>query len=695
MPHGTDSRPSGTDSLDYRRFPTRLVKVGDVALGGDAPIVIQSMTISDTLDVESTVREIAGLVRAGCPLVRVTCPSVREADALADIKKALHQKRVKVPLIADIHFTPNAALRAADLAEKVRINPGNYADRKKFAVFEISDAEYEAELERIHDRFKPLVLKLKENGVALRIGSNHGSLSDRILNRYGDTPEGMVESALEFVRICRDYNYHNIVLSMKSSVARVAIEANRLLVERMIEEEMDYPIHLGVTEAGAGLPARIKSAMGIGGLLSEGIGDTIRVSLTEPSINEIEACRQVLLGVARSEPKFIPYLTDDLTERLQVAEPMKDSGGPAPAHWTLPRPVAFGERRTVRELNLGSIPLGGSEGTPIRVHFQASHSVRQASKVLQEFQSLLDSSSTDLEGKPEALWVRGPLDASRVARIAGKLWEASLEKTPLVLRSDFLDGSLPSLEGVLPLLQGVALLVSEDAPAAAISEAVQREGRVLFWEIEDPETAVPLCKTSLDAGLTSVGVLLPDPGLRKRAWDVQRRLSQAHLSDRVHVIIEAQGTVAERSLVAGPTLLETTSQAILVGAHASEPDPALGEVSPVATAYGILQACRLRLTRAEFISCPSCGRTQFDLETTTERIRQSTGHLKGVKIAVMGCIVNGPGEMADADFGYVGSGLRKVDLYKGHTRVRKNLSPEEADEALVQLIKDSGRWVDP
>jgi (E)-4-hydroxy-3-methylbut-2-enyl-diphosphate synthase len=695
MSHGADSRPPTTEGTDYARFPTRVVKVGDVALGGDTPIAIQSMTISDTLDVESTVREIAGLVRAGCPLIRVTCPSVREADALADIKKALRQKRVEVPLIADIHFTPNAALRAADLAEKVRINPGNYADRKKFAVFEISDAEYEVELERIHDRFKPLVLKLKENGVALRIGSNHGSLSDRILNRYGDTPEGMVESALEFVRICRDYNYHDIVLSMKSSVARVAIEANRLLVQRMIEEGMDYPIHLGVTEAGAGLPARIKSAIGIGGLLSEGIGDTIRVSLTEPPINEIEACRQVLLGVARSEPKFVPYLTDDLKERLQAEGSGKASEISPPAPWTPPRPVTFGDRRTVRELSLGSIPLGGSEGTPIRVHFQASHSVKQASKVLQEFQSALDSSSTDLDAKPEALWVRGPLDASRLARIAGKLWEASLEKTPLVLRSDFVDGSLPSLEKVLPLLQGLALRVSEDIPAVAISRMVQREGRVLFWEIEDPETAVTLCRQSLDAGLPSVGILLPGPGLRKRVWDVERRMRRAQLSDRVPVVIEADGTVAERSLVAGSILLETSAQAILVGAHASDPDPALGEVSPIAEAYGILQACRLRLTRAEFISCPSCGRTQFDLETTTERIRQSTGHLKGVKIAVMGCIVNGPGEMADADFGYVGSGLRKIDLYKGHTRVKRNLSPEEADEALVQLIKESGRWIDP
>lgn len=694
LENSQDSPPSVGVS-PYSRFPTRVVKVGDIAIGGDEPIVIQSMTISDTLDVESAAREIVGLVRAGCPLVRVTCPSVREADALAGIKRALRERGVSVPLIADIHFTPNAALRAAELVEKVRINPGNYADRKKFAVFEISDAEYQAELERIHDRFKPLVLKLKENGVALRIGSNHGSLSDRILNRYGDTPEGMVESALEFVRICREYDYHDIVLSMKSSVARVAIEANRLLVQRMIDEGMDYPIHLGVTEAGAGLPARIKSAMGIGGLLTEGIGDTIRVSLTEPSITEIEACRQVLLGVARTEPAFATYLTDDLKERLSAEDSIRSPGIPPRGVWAPSRPVVFGDRHRVHEMNLGSTPLGGSEANPIRVHYQASSPIEKASKILKEVEALTASASDDFEGEPEALWVRGPLDASRLARITGKLWEASLEKMPLVLRCDWREGSLDALGKALPLIQGLALRIPEDAPVSEIAGMVHREGRSLFWETDGNAKSVELCRQSLDSGLRAVGIVVGGPSLRHKTWDLERRLAEASLLDRVHLVIEPEGSMAEWSLVAGPTILETSTQAILVGADKPETDPALQAVSPLTVAYGILQASRLRLTRAEFISCPSCGRTQFDLETTTERIRQRTGHLKGVKIAVMGCIVNGPGEMADADFGYVGSGARKVDLYKGHVRVKKNLPPEEADEALVQLIKESGRWNDP
>jgi len=674
----------------YRRFPTRVVDVGTVAVGGENPIVIQSMTIADTLDTEATVREIAGLVAAGCPLVRVTCPSVREADNLAAIKKGLKQRGIDVPLIADVHFTPNAALRAAELVEKVRINPGNYADRKKFKIREYTDAEYRAELERIHDRFKPLVLKLKENGAALRIGANHGSLSDRILNRYGDTPMGMVESALEFVRICRAHGFHGIILSMKSSVARVAVEAHRLLVDRMIAEGMDYPIHLGVTEAGAGLPARIKSAIGIGGLLAEGIGDTIRVSLTEPSVREIDACRRILAGVARSQDHFAPYLPADM--RRDPGRTRSPSPSPGDARpWSLPRPAAFGVPAPRPRIDLGAFPIGGDGALPVRVHVAAGASLSDGTVLASEL-STWAAGAVGAEGGPEAFWISpgpGGFDPGPVALIVDALGGRSAGRIPWILRAGPCSAeALAGAQALLPWVQGVcfaAPCAGGDLARRAARTALLHK-RALFWE---GDGALDACLRSLDAGLPAVGLVVAGPTLRARVQDAQAR--SAGLDRRILVVLEPFGSAVDGALAAGPVLLEGLGDALLVGPAAVDEEG----VPALEGAYGILQGCRLRLTTAEFISCPSCGRTQFDLETTTERIRRRTGHLKGVKIAVMGCIVNGPGEMADADFGYVGSGLNKIDLYEGHRRVRQNLSPADADDALVDLIRCAGRWVDP
>ncbi|MBD3336604.1 MAG: (E)-4-hydroxy-3-methylbut-2-enyl-diphosphate synthase [Candidatus Eisenbacteria bacterium] len=688
--------PTGRRSEPYRRRPARVVAVGGLRLGGSEPILIQSMAISDTLDTDSVVREIEDIVHAGCPLVRVTCPSVREADNLGTIKKELRQKGINVPLVADIHFTPNAALRAADLVEKVRINPGNYADRKRFAVREYSDDEYALELERIHDRFKPLVLKLKRNGVALRIGSNHGSLSDRILNRYGDTPEGMVESALEFVRICRAYDYHDIVLSMKSSVTSVAIAAHRLLVERMAAEEMDYPIHLGITEAGAGLPARLKSAVGIGGLLLEGIGDTIRVSLTEPSVNEVGACYEVLRAVAAQEPGFARYLPDEVLPPDHL-EPFDEEAGRAgppdeSCRWSPRRPVDFPPPRPVERLELGFYALGDPGRLPVRVHYRATRPLMDAGELGPEL-----SAAGGGDSRPEAFWVASGLDAQtshRLAALQRALRPSGASNIPIVLRiQEPEQAGSEHLESILPWVHGLCVTIPHDGDTTIapgwLSLAAAHQ-RALFFEGAEPGLLLRRAEQALAAGLPSAGILLRSQGLREAAWELQHTLRTHPQGARIAVVLEGTGRAIEQGLAAGTALLERSGEALLLG-----PEELGGPAAAVSTAYEILQATRLRVTQAEFISCPSCGRTQFDLETTTERIRRRTGHLQGVKIAVMGCIVNGPGEMADADFGYVGSGADKIDLYRGHTRVRRNLSPAEADEALVELIREAGRWVDP
>jgi len=689
------------DPFTYRRRQTRVVSIGDVPLGGNYPIRIQSMTISDTMDTAATVAETIQLVEAGCEIVRITAPSLNEAENLRHIKAELHRRGIRVPLVADIHFTPNAALKAAEYVEKVRINPGNYADKKKFATREYSDNEYQAELERIEERFKPLVLKLKQYGVAMRIGTNHGSLSDRIMNRFGDTPEGMVESALEFVRICERYDYHDIVLSMKASNPLVMIQAYRLLAARMAEEGMDYPFHLGVTEAGDGEEGRVKSAIGIGSLLEDGIGDTIRVSLTEDSVHEIPAA----YAIAR------PYNTRLAAPDQVAALPVRVSTRTAPLPQESRNPYGY-RRRPSDEVRLGDLRVGGVQ--PVRVELATTVPLLDVDGTLAQIQAL---STPAYPGAPVCEMVRlqatSDADLEAFARLRQRLPEAGLS-VPLSLGLPLaLLGSLPALPEAAKFITAPDPLLPEGPWHEQVRRGaalVARHGVGLEWTLTLETIPHFLCATY---GATFEGL----------AYTASRlvELCRAVAVPGVVVSLDtAQPVAAYRFLVA-----HLDSQGLAVPLHVKTPalrgrtealfqgaiwlgtllcdglgdslqiDSDLPAAEAISLSYNILQAARLRMSKTEFISCPSCGRTLFNLQTTTERIKSRMSHLKDVKIAIMGCIVNGPGEMADADFGYVGSGPGKISLYVGKECVERNLPEEQADERLIQLIHTHGKWVEP
>jgi (E)-4-hydroxy-3-methylbut-2-enyl-diphosphate synthase len=586
----------------YQRRITREVMVGGVGIGGANPIRVQSMITCDTMDTEASIAQTIELAEAGCEIVRITAPTVKDAANLEQIVRGLRERGCEVPIVADIHFKPEAAMEAAKWVEKVRINPGNYADSKKFKILEYTDEQYAAELERIRERFSPLVKICKELGRAMRIGTNHGSLSDRIMNRYGDTPLGMVESALEFARIARDLDYHAFVFSMKSSNPKVMINAYRLLVARLREEggDWNYPIHLGVTEAGEGEDARIKSAIGIGSLLRDGIGDTIRVSLTEDSIHEIPVARALveIVGQAHRLP------SDDRrqAERLPY-NPFEYSK----------RPTETVERNGVR--------LGGEE--LIRVV------VRQENfdKVAHKIDRLGDY-------KPEIVYEKArieevdPRDDEALARL-----NANGEAQLVTVR----DGT------DLPVMVAFRLLAAKLA---------SRHPILLKDELRNDEA-----RMTNDEGMTK-----PE-------------------SSFLDTLLRAATNI-------GSLLCDGIGDAILVQ----------GEEAPgqaLRLSYNILQAAGSRIFKTDYVACPSCGRTLFNLQTTTARIKEKTLHLKGVKIAIMGCIVNGPGEMADADFGYVGGAPGKVNLYVGKTAVKFNIPEAEAVERLQDLIREHGKWVDP
>ncbi|OED37869.1 4-hydroxy-3-methylbut-2-en-1-yl diphosphate synthase [PVC group bacterium (ex Bugula neritina AB1)] len=541
------------------RLPSHEVKIGDCALGGNQPVRIQSMTTTDTLDIQKTVEQSLRMVNAGCELVRITAPSLKHAEALKDIKKKLQSQGCFVPIIADIHFTPRAAEIAARLIEKVRINPGNYADRKAFQQVEYSDQEYQDEICRIHDRFSPLVKICKEYGTAMRIGTNHGSLSDRIMSRYGDTPKGMVESALEFVRICEDHGFDKIVLSMKASNTQVMVQAYRLLVKSLLQQGKIYPIHLGVTEAGDGVDGRLKSTVGIGTLLAEGIGDTVRVSLTEEPEFELPVAR---------------YIVDSFTS------PFDDKGDQfllkdIPTIQTrFKNPFFFKRRNSKKTLGLG----GGKIPLILSKHEKA------------------DIQVTDSFG----------------------------DKVLCVFK-------IENVSDFYPVYEKIVTMVREN------------DDRPVVLDVR------PL-KVREDRNLE-----------KREQWQMTLAASL------------------------GGLLLDGFVDALWV--NPLEED--------IEDAMSLLQAARLRTVKTEYISCPSCGRTLFDLQKTTERVRSKTNHLKQLKIAVMGCIVNGPGEMADADYGYVGAGPGKITLYRKHNVVKKNIPFENAVDELVNLIKDDGEWVDP
>ncbi len=631
--------------IKYQRLKTRVVHIGDVPLGGDFPIRVQSMTTTDSMDTKATVEQSIRMIEAGCEYVRITAPSIKEAQNLAEIKKELRKQGYTTPLIADIHFTPNAALEAARIVEKVRINPGNFADRKKFQEIEYTDQSYNDELERIHDRFAPLVKVCKEEGCVLRIGSNHGSLSDRILSRYGDTPLGMVESAMEFLRICENYNYHEIVLSMKSSNTRVMVQAYRLLVNKMDAEGMNYPLHLGVTEAGEGEDGRIKSAVGIGTLLEDGLGDTIRVSLTEEPEYEIPVAKSLVDRYAhRKEHEKIAVKTDfDLS------------------------PFEYQPRKTNSVLN-----IGGDNVPRVIADLALEPQINRDTLTQLGYQYF----------EAEDKWGIGDFACDYIF-INKMKFNFNLPGTLGVVQaySVWKDNKLPQH---YPQINATEYLEKSSFHSQLnfIYITLEDLTEKLITKLKNDPTAVLLIDTYNEHGMAE-----------------QRRLFIELISENCQVpviISRAYGDLSTENLQLysaidlGALLVDGLGDGVFI---AAENCGSLEQVNQ--TAFGILQASRTRISKTEYISCPSCGRTLFDLQETTALVRNRTSHLKGIKIGIMGCIVNGPGEMADADYGYVGTGVGKISLYRGQNVVQANLPMEEAVDALIDLMKEDGVWVEP
>ena len=575
----------------YDRRQTREVMVGPVGIGADNPIRVQSMITTDTLDTESSVKEVLQLADEGCEIVRITAQTRRHAANLEHIASGVRSEGCKVPLVADIHFRPDAAMEAAKWVEKVRVNPGNYADKKKFLIRDYTDAQYSEELERIREQFSPLVKLCKSRGVAMRIGTNHGSLSDRIMNRYGDTPRGMVESALEFARIARDLDYHDFVFSMKASNPKVMIVAYRLLVSALNDEGSDwnYPMHVGVTEAGDGEDGRIKSAIGIGSLLNDGIGDTIRVSLTEEAVCEIPVAKN-LVSICSSQKDILDL---ELNQEKIPFDPFNYN------------------RRSTNKISVQGVNIGGKETIRVLTTQQKFDAVSHKLKDMGEFQpEIIKESSGLIEIDPR--------DKGAVDRI-----NESQESIPV--------GVIDHID--LPVISAYRLLASR------IKEQHPIVLKDTLFPSDDPN-------------------LLFEKTLLKAASNI------------------------------GSLLCDGIGDAILIQ----------GEEAPgqsLKLSYNILQAAGVRIFKTDYVACPSCGRTLFDLQETTAKIRAATGHLKGVRIAIMGCIVNGPGEMADADFGYVGGAPEKINLYVGKEPVKFNIPQDEAVERLIDLIKEHDRWVDP
>jgi len=629
----------------YSRFITREVQIGDTPMGAHHPIRIQSMTTTDTMDTLGTVEQTIRMVESGCEYVRITAPSIKEAENLANIKKELRLRGYNVPLVADIHFTPNAAELAARIVEKVRVNPGNYADKKKFENIEYTDAAYQGELSRIYDKFSPLVKICKEYGTAMRIGTNHGSLSDRIMSRYGDTPHGMVESAMEFIRICEDLNYYNLVISMKSSNTQVMVQAYRLLVQTMVAEGMNYPLHLGVTEAGDGEDGRIKSAVGIGTLLADGLGDTIRVSLTEDP--EFEA------PVAKAlADRYLPRL---LKEELPANSPLRGLGGYSPFQH---------KRRLTDEIE----NLGGHQVPRVIINL--------------ENENLKDPA---------------------ILNAVGFNYSALLDKYNLTDQACdmvYLGDQLPSFSfpgGLKQLYNYATWLQLADQqnchPLFSLTEYVnaeQKDAKLNFVKVLAEELAVEQLKDLQQVVLV----------LTTKADNAMQTLRQAFVqlleADlKLPVIIERNfdGLNLEdfqlySATDLGGLLIDGFGDGVWVNANGIS----LSVIN--STSFGILQATRTRISKTEYISCPSCGRTLFDLQETTQAIRARTSHLKGVKIGIMGCIVNGPGEMADADYGYVGAGADRITLYRGQEVVKKNVKTADAIDELIGIIREDGNWIE-
>ncbi len=692
---------------EYKRLPTREIMIGDLKLGNDHPIRIQTMTTTDTLDTLATVEQSIRCIEAGAELVRITAPSKKEAENLLIIKNELRRRGYATPLVADIHFTPNAAEIAARIVEKVRVNPGNYVDKKKFEQIEYTDAEYAEEIERIRDRFTPLVKICREHGTAMRIGTNHGSLSDRIMSRYGDTPVGMVESAMEFLRIARAENFHNIVLSMKSSNPLVMVQAYRLLVQTMFDEFAEiYPLHLGVTEAGDGEDGRIKSAIGIGTLLEDGIGDTIRVSLTEDPEFEIPVCR-------------------DLVKRYGERVGSRESGLPAAALAKAGGRLARrsfsegGSRDMSLETEASHIPAileGRLPYTPFEYKRRETFPVqniggRQVPVVVADLSKIEKIHAADLQSI-----------GYRYDAVTDKWTIADAAADYVFTGNQVLDFALPGTLKVIvyPAAWEEVKDKSTYYPIFSdkgFADSEARSETLNFVMVDCYSDSTPVNDTTyLEKIANDPTVVLCLSSENQNAMQSVRRmfieLMTRAISNPVVLITDSHWQTPDEHLIhfateTGALFLEGMGDGICLG-YSSRAKMESIQTSgrtylPVTniyqftnnTAFSILQATRTRISKTEYISCPSCGRTLFDLQETTAKIRAVTHHLKGVKIAIMGCIVNGPGEMADADFGYVGSGPGKITLYRGKEIVKRNVSSDVAVDELIGLLKESGAWVNP
>ncbi len=647
--------------VDYSRWKTREIQIGDVPMGGDNPIRIQSMTTVDTMDTLGSVEQTIRMVEAGCEYVRITAPSIKEAQNLANIKNELRKRGYKVPLVADIHFTPNAAEVAARIVEKVRVNPGNYADKKRFDQLSYTEEAYKLELERIYTKFAPLVKICKENGTAMRIGTNHGSLSDRIMSHYGDTPEGMVESAMEFIRMCEDLSFYNLCISMKSSNPQVMVKAYRLLVEKMVSENMNYPLHLGVTEAGDGEDGRIKSAVGIGTLLEDGLGDTIRVSLTEEPereapvaialVNRYSKRKKQLAG--QRQPEIIQFSPDSSAQPYLSQEVNTFIGGSL-----VPRIVI-----DISNENLKDAQILAKVGYRYDMLLDKYHMGEQSV----DFVYLGDNLPS----------FTMPANLKQVYNFT--TWSTLKDITnihPLYTLHEFVHATRK--DRVLNMVK-----ISNADLATAVFESLQLDNTVVFI-VETDHIHGMADQRQFFRNLQDIGI--DNPVIIKRTYPKEE------FSGPVGDFMNPEEPTSKIQLYASTDMGALLIDGLGSGIWIDSPATALENIASLS--FGILQATRSRISKTEYISCPSCGRTLFDLQETTQMIRSRTNHLKGLKIGIMGCIVNGPGEMADADYGYVGAGPDKVTLYRGQQVVKKNVSSAQALDELIKIIKDDGLWVD-
>ena len=622
----------------YQRWQTREVMVGNVGVGGKNPIRIQSMTTTDTLDTIGTIEQSIRMINAGCEIVRVTAPSIKEAKNLQAIRNGLKEKGYHTPLVADIHFTPNAAEVAARIVEKVRVNPGNYADRKKFEIHDYNDETYAEKLDRIRERFIPLIQICKEYGTAMRIGTNHGSLSDRIMSRYGDTPLGMVESAMEFLRIAEDENYHDIILSMKASNTQVMVQAYRLLVKTMVLEGMNYPLHLGVTEAGEGEDGRIKSSVGIGTLMEDGLGDTIRVSLTE-------------------EPEAEIPVAQLLINRYNF----RKNHEPIPEINSIPYDPFFRNKRETNTI----LNLGGDEVPRIIGNI--------SKKGLITYHDLIPFGYIYSENQDK--------------------WQISDQAVDFLFIGDnSIDFEIP---GTLGIIQNHISLEN-------------KERHFSFYSVDEISLIDQNKISFLNICSDISSSLIDELSQLKKTIFVLDTINEHGYADQRRFFVECMNKTIQNPIIVKRSYRQCSQDELLLYSATDlgglqldglgdgiwiDSSHDVGYVNE--TAFGILQASRSRISKTEYISCPSCGRTLFDLQETTAMIRARTDHLKGLKIGIMGCIVNGPGEMADADYGYVGTGVGKISLYKGQDVIEQNIPSESAVDALIQLIDFHGDWIDP